>query len=313
MITLADRFLWDFWTIEHAGDTWLYALSAPRDPDPETRHDRARIDAFTSRDLVAWRHRGVALSPGEDAAWDGLSLWTGSVARSASGDFAMLYTGRGRRDDGRAQRIGLARSRDLLTWDKHPSPVLEVEPRWYRVADSRGVTHWRDPWLEYDATSGLWRAWITAQHADGRQATSGTIALAESADLLRWRHRGPVITERLTESLEVPQVIDYGNALLVNVYPHHVPAESPLEPACMSLLYRRGHDGTFGFHRVLERWPSDSRYVLKQVRPGVGLCWEGRQPDGSYLGRISDAFPFEPAAEGGAFGDSATSADPGTL
>ena len=126
-------------------------------------------------------------------------------------------------------------------------------------------------------------------------ATSGTIALATSHDLLGWEVHPPVVHERLTEHLEVPQPIHDGRYMLANAYAHHVPHGGRLPPRCMSLLYRREADDRFAFDRVVEDWPTDSRYVLKLVREGVGLCWQGREADGAFLGRISDPFPFDPA------------------
>jgi beta-fructofuranosidase len=289
-----NRVLWDFWTLEQSGETWLYALSAPRTDNPETRHDTARIDVATSRDLVNWTWRGIAMEAGHPGAWDDLALWTGSVAPRLHGGYAMLYTGRARAEGGKVQRIGLALSEDLLHWTKHPDPVIEVAPALYRIQGRNGSTNWRDPWLEWDEQAGIWRAWITAQHPDGPIARCGTVALAESPDLVRWTVHPPVVHDRLTEHLEVPQRIDDGGAMLVSCYAHHVPQGDRLPQRCMSLLYRRRQDGSYGFARIVEDWPTDSRYILKEVRDGVGLCWMGRTGEGSFLGRISDPFPFRP-------------------
>lgn len=288
-LQVADRFLWDFWVIEHDGLTWLYALSAPRDPDPETRHARARVDLAVSRDLRTWDYRGPVLEPGPPGSWDDLSIWTGSVAERPEGGFAMLYTGRSAAEDGAVQRVGLATSTDLATWEKHPLPVIEADARWYRTEDAHGQCAWRDPWLE--RRGDLWHAWITAQHRDGDARTAGAVAHATSPDLTSWTVQAPATDERYSEHLEVPQVLPGGDAMLVNVYPHFVPEGSPLPRACASLLYRR-EDRVFRFSRVVEAWPSDARYVIKLVRPRLGLCWLGRQSDGIFLGEIGEPFPL---------------------
>lgn len=290
---LPDRFIWDFWTIEHGGLCWLYALTAPRHHDPDTRHNAARVDLMTSRDLMSWDYRGPVLEPGSTGAWDDLAIWTGSVAACPDGGFAMLYTGRCRAEEGRVQRIGLARSDDLITWRKRSQPVIEADPKLCRLKGARGSTNWRDPWLEWDSGRTLWRAWITAQHPDGPVETSGTIALAESPDLVSWTVRPPVIADRLCEHLEVPQLLAGGHGMLVNTYGHFVPENSSLPRKCMSLLFRDEGSG-FEFDRIVESWPSDARYILKQVRPGVGLCWLGEQSNGRFLGEISDPFDFDP-------------------
>ena len=303
-LALAGRFLWDFWTVEAPDGqgpmTWLYALSAPEDPDPETRHGSARVEAFRSRDLRGWEHMGVALEPGAAGAWDDLAIWTGSACADPAGGWVMLYTGRGRADGGRAQRIGLARSDDLMRWRKHPEPVLQADPALYRLRGRRGSTNWRDPWVMADGRGG-WSALITAQHPDGDVMTSGTVALATSPDLLRWQVHPPLVRQRLCEHMEVPQALAEGG-LLVNTYSHHVPPAGPLPQACLSLLLRRAEGGLFVMERVVEQWPSDERYVVKEVRPGVGLCWLGRQADGRFLGAVSDPFALWLEAAPGAAG-----------
>ena len=231
----------------------------------------------------------MALEPGPPGAWDDLAIWTGSVAADPAGGWAMLYTGRGRADGGRAQRIGLARSDDLLRWTRHPAPVIEADPALYRMAGRNGSTNWRDPWLAHGPDG--WTAWITAQHPDGPVEGAGTIARATSRDLLDWTIHPPVIAQRLTEHLEVPQILTGADAMLLNTYAHHVDPAGPLPRACLSLLLRRTGE-LFALERIVERWPADARYVIKEVRPGIGLCWLGRQADGAFLGAISDPFPL---------------------
>ena len=289
-LALPGRFLWDFWTVEHAGLTFLYALSAPHDPDPHSRHARSRVEVFSSADLRRWDHHGVALAPGEAGAWDDLAIWTGSVASDPGGGWVMLYTGRSRADGGRVQRIGLARSTDLLAWERHPEPVIEADPALYRTRGRHGSTNWRDPWLE--RTGPGWTAWITAQHRDGPVEGSGTVARATSGDLVAWEVHPPVVGERLSEHLEVPQIVQGGQAMLLNTYAHHVDPKGPLPRACLSLLLRREGEA-FAFERVVERWPADARYVIKEIRPGVGLCWLGEQDDGAFVGAVSDPFPLD--------------------
>ena len=293
MIALAGRFLWDFWTVEAPDEigpiTWLYALSAPHDPDPDTRHGRARVEAFRSRDLRDWKHMGVALEPGQSGAWDDMAIWTGSACADPAGGWVMLYTGRSRAEEGRVQRIGLARSDDLVHWTKHPGPVLECDPALYRTEGRHGSTNWRDPWL-YRTADG-WEALVTAQHPDGDVMRSGTVARAISSDLVRWSVHSPVVEERLCEHMEVPQLLA-GDGMLVNAYAHHIPEGGPLPRACVS-VHLEPKGSLFGMGQVVEEWPSDARYVIKEVRPGVGLCWLGQQEDGAFLGQISDPFPLD--------------------
>lgn len=289
-LRVPDRFLWDFWTVEHDGLTWAFILSAPRGADPEARHDQARVDLAVSRDLMRWDYRGPVFEPGPAGTWDDLTIWTGSIAPRHDGGFAMLYTGRCRAEEGRVQRVGLATSDDLVHWDRHPQPVIEADPSLYRIEDREGHTAWRDPWLSREGD--VWHAHITAQHPDGPEASSGAIAHATSTDLLGWTVHRPVTTERLTGHLEVPQLVEDGAAMLVNVGPGYVPPESPLPQGCLLLLYRR-EGKVFRFDRTVAAAPTDARYVVKEVRPGIGLCFLGRLPGEPFRGELSDPFALD--------------------
>ena len=296
-LRLPDRFLWDFWTITHGGTHHLYALSAPRHADPETRHDAAQVEHATSTDWRSWTHHGPALEPGRPSAWDDMTIWTGSVAAvppERGGGFAMLYTGRCRAENGRVQRVGLALSDDLYAWRKHPDPVIEADPALYRTCDAAGECHWRDPWLEW--RGGQWHAWITAQRPEGDAMLSGTVAHATSDDLVRWTVHPPVTDEGLAEHLEVPQVLGVANGrerMLASTYAKHVPAASPLPRACLSMLFERVGNEPFRFTRAVEAWPTDARYMVRRVAPGVGLCWLGMQADGTFLGEIGEPFALD--------------------
>jgi len=66
MLHLENNYLWDFWTLQHQGQTHLYYLNAPRDIDhPEDRHKRARVGHAVSSDLKNWEVLPEALAPSE--------------------------------------------------------------------------------------------------------------------------------------------------------------------------------------------------------------------------------------------------------
>ena len=114
---------------------------------PALRHHNASIGHAVSHDLRSWRVLPDALHPGPEGSWDDLATWTGS-AIGHDGRWYMLYTGINRREQGLIQRIGLAVSDDLVSWEKHPeNPVLEADPRWYDLLDRARWRDqsWRDP------------------------------------------------------------------------------------------------------------------------------------------------------------------------
>ncbi|HLH41048.1 MAG TPA: hypothetical protein VKX39_18000 [Bryobacteraceae bacterium] len=97
-----------------AGDEILYWYEAG---------DPFRIALARSRDGVSWtRHGDAVLAPGPAGSFDERGVSDPDVLR-AGGSFYMFYTGI---DRARRQRLGLARSRDGVVWDKlRSNPILE--------------------------------------------------------------------------------------------------------------------------------------------------------------------------------------------
>jgi hypothetical protein len=106
-----ERALGDPYVIEHDGWLYMYYLG-------EDRARRQRLGVARSRDGVRWiRHRGnPVLELGADAAFDESGLGEPAVWRDR-GWWWMLYTGRDRNE---VRRMGLARSRDGLKWERTP-------------------------------------------------------------------------------------------------------------------------------------------------------------------------------------------------
>ena len=75
-----------------------------------------------SSDGIRWNKQGRVLSPGP-SAWEGGYIAANGAIVAAGGEFLYWYQA------GRPARIGLARSRDALTWTKLPEPVLTGGPR----------------------------------------------------------------------------------------------------------------------------------------------------------------------------------------
>ena len=73
--------------------------------------------------------------------------WTGSLIKH-EGRIHLFYTMRNTQTAGAQQRIGLATSRDMMTWQRHPgNPIIEPDPRWYvsiGKPDPGGVVDCRD-------------------------------------------------------------------------------------------------------------------------------------------------------------------------
>jgi beta-fructofuranosidase len=215
MLYLEDLFVWDFWLAPriHADEPFhCYFLQAPRSlPDPEMRHDQARIGHATSTNLIDWDYHGTILPLGTPGTWDDWTQWTGSVTRFDGRNY-LFYTGRSRSEPVNVQRIGLAVSDDLYTWRKAPeNPVLEASSPWYEAPtlDGANRSDCRDPWiLRHD---NQWLMYYTASAAGVPKDRRGVVGIARSDDLIRWTPGPPVAAPGLFGEIEVPQVLPVGD------------------------------------------------------------------------------------------------------
>lgn len=209
-LRLADRWVWDFWLAECDNEKHIFYLQAPRSLlDPGLRHHRATIGHAVSSDFEQWHVLPDALGPGDPGEWDDLATWTGSVLNHA-GKWWMLYTGVSRADRGRAQRIGLATSDDLVQWEKHPAnPVLTADRRWYQVSEgTEGADEpWRDPWLFVSRQDGMVHALVTARAPGVDPDSAGVLGHARSADLVAWEVLPPLVAPAEFAQMEVPQLL----------------------------------------------------------------------------------------------------------
>lgn len=211
MLRLPNHWVWDSWVITDGPNHHAFYLKAPRDlVDPGLRHARATIGHAVSTDLVEWEILPDALGPTR-SSWDDLATWTGSVVRDDDGTWWMFYTAINTRGHGlRDQRIGVARSDDLVAWHKQgDGPVVEVDTRWYKtLEDDPGASEtWRDPKVVRDPHGDGWHMLITARALGHGEGDDAVIAHATSPDLHHWEV-GPPLCEAGAGfgELEVPQV-----------------------------------------------------------------------------------------------------------
>jgi beta-fructofuranosidase len=224
MLRLEDAWIWDSWIADDGERYHLFFLKAPRAlEDAGLRHTAATIGHASSLDLVDWDVHEDALLP-DAKRWDDVALWTGSAVRGGDGAWRMYYTalssdpGHGVKD----QRIGLAESRDLTTWQRvGDRPLVAPDPRWYRTIDGTHSETWRDPFVFADPEGDGWHMLITARHPDAPRLSDGVLAHARSADLVTWELQPPLTEPAGFGQIEVPQVrvVDGRHVLVFTCHP----------------------------------------------------------------------------------------------
>jgi beta-fructofuranosidase len=284
-----DAWVWDFWLAEDGSSRHLFFLHAPRSlEDPDLRHDHARVGHAVGADLRRWRRLSDPL-PEPWAGFDDLAQWTGCAVRHADA-WWLFTTGRTYEDQGRVQRIGVARSDDLSTWERTDS-VLEADARWYDACPGQEV-HWRDPWVVQD-DAGAWHLYITARVGG---AGSGVVGHATSTDLLEWDIGPPLssATGRF-EWLEVIQVVRVEGRWVVLF--NCLSAEMPHDPPGAGGIWTVAVEGPGEPVDIAAavRLTDESCYVGKLVADRAGrwrlLAFRNRGVDGRFVGGVTDPVP----------------------
>ncbi|MDG1804881.1 glycosyl hydrolase family 32 [Flavicella sp.] len=158
----------------HNGKYHLFHLIIPN-------HDY--IAHATSEDGINWKRNKNALFVGHPGEWDDDMLWTMHVSQEQD-YFVMYYTGLKREDQGDIQKIGKAKSSDLIHWEKDTSfePIGSDAP-YYECSETNNPRQWlsfRDPFLfrDNDKTHLL----ICARGPEGFVSRRGCIGLATLED-----------------------------------------------------------------------------------------------------------------------------------
>jgi beta-fructofuranosidase len=301
-LRLPDHWMWDFWFARDGDDVHVFYLQAPRSlGDPELRHRNATIGHAVSTDLRQWRVLPDALGQGPPGEFDDLATWTGSVL-CHDGRWHMFYSGISRAEDGAVQRIGLATSDDLLHWQRQ-GLLLEADSRWYEPE------HWRDPWVEPDGDG--FHMLICARAREGPPDARGVVAQARSRDLRRWEAGPPVSAPGEFRQLEVPQRVHLGGAwriLFCAMQWDHGAARRErtgfVAHAGTHYLTAASKDGPYALDRddFLVGDPDVGRhYAGRMIRHDGAwhfLAWRMHDPDGGFVGELSDPMPVRVDADG---------------
>jgi beta-fructofuranosidase len=305
MLRLPDAWLWDFWLAQDGETYHLFFLRASRAlGEPDRRHLRASVGHAVSTDPTHWTQLADALVTADRPAFDDVATWTGSVVRGPDGRWYTFYTGAGSTEDGLVQRIGLATSNDLLTWQRHPAaPLLAADPRWYEKLGTSSWRDeaWRDPWVFPDPGGDGWHMLITARANVGPVDDRGVIGHARSADLVRWEAQPPLTAPGAGFGhLEVPQVeiVDGHAVLLFSCLRGELAAQRRATGVSGGVWAVTGGSllGPFDpsvAHPVTDSTLYSGRLVRDPAGRWVLLAFRNVDAHGGFVGELSDPMPVE--------------------
>lgn len=168
----------------------------------ESLYHPNRIEHYTTSDFQSLDYVGVALTvaPG---AWDADALWAPHVV-DHDRVYYMFYTGVAGSGPDAVQRIGLATSKDLVSWTRMPvnrcpgtsgdGCIYECEEPWTTWGDTGGSYdhQCRDPFVMWDAENERWLMFVTARSVN----QFGVVTVASASDLSSWSGAGYIDATR---------------------------------------------------------------------------------------------------------------------
>ncbi len=136
----------------HFHSTWIEKQHASvyfiRPADPDHGDHRLAVGLASTVDGLHFMDLGVALKPGVAGAWDDRMASFPGVWKASNSSWKLVYEGSTDQPYETARwSTGLARSKDLLAWEKYSTPILPRTERgfsydgseWFRTPD--GVLH----------------------------------------------------------------------------------------------------------------------------------------------------------------------------
>ena len=182
--------------LEHEGKLHVFHLVIP---------NRDLVAHCVSEDGLVWKELPPAIVSGAPGETDDDMIRTVSVTPH-NGKFYMMYAGCSRRDGGRVERICMAVSEDLYTWEKLPeNSSIESDPDIYESAtDYDSYVNWRDPKPYYE--NGVYYCVICSRKREGATLRKGCAALMTSLDMVHWTVQQPLFLPGAYYAVECPQI-----------------------------------------------------------------------------------------------------------
>lgn len=166
-----------------------------------------------SDDGISWKRVNNAIFVGHPGEWDDDQLWTMHVVEandfSTNPVFEMYYTGLQRRDRGVISRIGFARSKDLIEWEKDQKNIYPISPKGiYYEAENDNPRKWlsfRDPFkFQYKGNDYLLVCARTIKGPVSRRGCVGIINITnDQVELMP-----PLVNPLVYDDVECPCVFE---------------------------------------------------------------------------------------------------------
>ncbi len=320
VLSLQDKWIWDFWLAQDGEDWHIYFLQADNTlPDPEMRHRNVTQGHAVSKDLINWTHKGTCLTPSKGPAWDDWTTWTGSVVKDDAGLWHLFYTGTSHEGEGMYQRIGHATSKDMHHWQRVGDGLcLDLTGPNAQAYEEYTPGHWhdramRDPWVIRNPSGEGWLMYFTAR-VPGRQEPNagGAIGFATSPDLMTWTLQKPIYEGGAFGQLEVPQVFEHKGHWYMTFctaaehWSEAYRAANPQKPVSGNhYLMAPSHLGPWSpAIPFLDGDDRCKRYCGKIVERGGKLAIMGflyYDRDGNFIGKVSDPVPVSVLPDGRLF------------
>ena len=181
----------------------------------------------TSKDLVHWEDKGIALKP--DMWYDKDGCYSGNTV-VFNEKIYLFYTGNVRDENGDRETYQcLATSEDGKTFIKH-GPVVYL-PEGY-------TAHFRDPKVWRDEDENLWYMIVGAQTSEMK----GNVALFWSEDLLNWNYKGKLLPEAMNWGYmcECPDLIRFDDKYILIISRQEKIIENGIEKDSCNAIWISG-------------------------------------------------------------------------
>ena len=191
------QYQWDTWYCKKEGSDEMHAfyLQCSRPDGPGRDMEREPLGHAVSRNLLDWEELPPALELEPSGQPGDMTSWTGSTIYH-DGTYYMYYTIRSSCNRGRHQAIGLATSKDLTHWVKHPgNPVILPDGRWYNTPENLsigGLVDCRDLMVvKHPSKPGHFG--VFASRIPTEELPQGSVfAGAYTEDMVHWEQTPPV-------------------------------------------------------------------------------------------------------------------------